>query len=76
MLSSVLRSKRAIAVNIQIMRIFTKFREMLQTHEDLRLKLEVMEKRYDEQFKIVFDAIKQLLETDVEEPPQIGYRES
>ncbi len=49
---------------------------MLQTHEDLRLKLEVMEKRYDEQFKIVFDAIKQLLETDVEEPPQIGYRES
>lgn len=76
MLSSVLRSKRAIAVNIQIMRTFTKFREMLQTHEDLRLKLEVMEKRYDEQFKIVFDAIKQLLETDVEEPPQIGYRES
>jgi hypothetical protein len=76
MLSSVLRSKRAIAVNIQIMRTFTKFREMLQTHEDLRLKLEVMEKRYDEQFKIVFDAIKQLLETDVEEPSQIGYRES
>jgi len=53
MLSSVLRSKRAIQVNIQIMRAFTQFRKMLSTHEDLKRKIESMEKKYDEQFQIV-----------------------
>jgi len=62
MLSSVLNSERAIKVNIQIMRTFTKLREMLMTHKDLKEKIEAMEKKYDYQFKIVFDAIKQLLE--------------
>jgi len=61
MLSSVLNSKRAIDVNIQIMRTFTRLREMLLTHKDLQRKIEEMEKKYDQQFKIVFDAIKQLL---------------
>jgi len=60
--SSVLNSERAIKVNIQIMRTFTKLREMLMTHKDLKEKIEAMEKKYDYQFKIVFDAIKQLLE--------------
>ena len=62
MLSSVLNSKRAILVNIQIMRAFTKLRAMLLTHKDLKIKIEAMEKKYDRQFKIVFDAIRQLLE--------------
>src|SRR4030042_2478878 len=62
MLSSVLNSDRAIKVNIQIMRTFTKLREMLMTHKKLKEKIEAMEKEYDYQFKIVFDAIKQLLE--------------
>ncbi|MFC2061337.1 ORF6N domain-containing protein [Elusimicrobiota bacterium] len=69
MLSSVLRSKRAIEVNIQIMRIFAKFRKMLSTHADLKRKIEAMEKKYDKQFKIVFDVMKKLLE-----PPKDGKR--
>ena len=64
MLSSVLRSKRAIQVNIQIMRTFTQLRNMLTTHEDLRHKIEAMERTYDKQFRIVFEAITQLLEVD------------
>ena len=62
MLSSVLNSERAILVNIQIIRTFTKLREMLATHKDLQKKVVAMEGKYDKQFKIVFDAIKQLLE--------------
>jgi len=62
MLSSVLNSERAIQVNILIMRAFNKLREMLSTHEDLRRKVEAMEKKYDRQFKVVFDAIKQLID--------------
>ena len=63
MLSSVLNSERAIQVNIQIMRAFIKLKEMLSTHKDLKQKIEEMEKKYDYQFKIVFDAIKQLIRT-------------
>jgi len=66
MLSSVLNSKRAIQVNIQIMRTFTKIREIMATHDGLRRKIESMEKKYDYQFKVVFDAIKRLLE-----PPKV-----
>jgi len=72
MLSSVLNSSRAIQVNIQIMRAFIKLRRMLLTNTDLRRKIEEMERKYDRQFAIVFEAIKQLLE-----PPKqtraIGY---
>ncbi|MFC1828992.1 ORF6N domain-containing protein [Thermodesulfobacteriota bacterium] len=64
MLSSVLRSKRAIQVNIQVMRAFTQLRKMLSTHEDLKIKIESMEKKYDQQFQVVFEAIKQLLSED------------
>jgi phage regulator Rha-like protein len=73
MLSSVLNSERAIKVNIQIMRIFTKLREMLMTHKDLKEKIEAMEKRYDYQFKIVFEAIKQLLEPPEKTKKKIGF---
>ena len=75
MLSSVLNSKRAIQVNIQIMRTFTKIRELLATHKDLQRKIEDMESKYDEQFKIVFEAIRQLLEPPIPEKPKgrIGF---
>jgi len=62
MLSSVLNSDRAIKVNIQIMRAFVQLRQMLLANTDLRRKIEEMEKKYDQQFAIVFEAIKQLLE--------------
>ncbi|MBM4056315.1 MAG: ORF6N domain-containing protein [Planctomycetes bacterium] len=74
MLSSVLNSERAIQVNIQIMRAFIKLKEMLSTHKDLKLKIEEMEKRYDYQFKIVFDAIKQLLEPPTKSKGKIGFQ--
>ena len=73
MLSSVLRSKRAVQVNIQIMRAFTQLRKMLSTHEDLKRKIESMEKKHDEQFRIVFEAIKQLIETDEKPKKKIGF---
>lgn len=61
MLSSVLRSKRAVQVNIEIMRAFVRLREMIESHKDLARKLEALEKRYDAQFKVVFDAIRELM---------------
>ena len=65
MLSTVLNSKRAIQVNIEIMRAFVRLREILATHKDLARKLEELEKKYDEQFRVVFEAIRQLMA-----PPQ------
>ena len=73
MLSSVLRSKRAIHVNIQIVRAFTQLRQMLSTHEDLKRKIESIEKKYDEQFQIVFEAIKQLLSEEDKPKKKIGF---
>jgi len=73
MLSSVLKSKRAIEVNIAIMRAFVKLREMMTTHSDLKRKIESMEKKYDEQFQIVFEAIKQLLTEEDKPNKKIGF---
>jgi hypothetical protein len=75
MLSSVLRSKRAIQVNIAIMRAFVTFREMLATHKDLADKLAELEQRYDEKFRVVFDAIRQLMAQPAldEQRRQIGF---
>jgi len=61
MLSSVLQSDRAIHVNIEIMRAFVRFRQMLATHAELARKLKALEKKYDAQFKVVFDAIRELM---------------
>ena len=61
MLSSVLRSKRAIDVNIQIMRTFVRLRKMLGSHKQLVRRLDALERKYDTQFKVVFDAIRQLM---------------
>jgi hypothetical protein len=75
MLSSVLNSELAIKVNIQIMRAFVQLRRMLLTNADLRRKIEKMEKKYDKQFAIVFQAIKQLLEPPpIKSKPPIGFR--
>ena len=73
MLSSVLNSKRAIQVNIQIMRTFTQIRKMLVSHKDLREKLENMEKKYDKQFRVVFETLKLLLKEDEEPKKRIGF---
>jgi hypothetical protein len=61
MLSSVLRSDRAIHVNIEIMRAFVRLRQILTAHPDLSFKLAALEKKYDAQFKAVFDAIRELM---------------
>jgi len=75
MLSGVLRSKRAIQVNIQIMRAFIQLKRLLLTNMDLKRKIEGMEKKYDKQFAIVFQAIKQLLESaPVKEKRITGFR--
>lgn len=73
MLSSVLNSERAIKVNIQIMRAFVQLKRLILTNSDLRRKIEAMEKKYDKQFAIVFEAIKQLLEPPVREKRAIGF---
>jgi len=75
MLSGVLYSKRAIQVNIQIMRAFIQLKRMLLTNADLRRKIEEMERKYDKQFAIVFRAMKQLLEPPpAKEKKIIGFR--
>ncbi|HOO44770.1 MAG TPA: ORF6N domain-containing protein [Deltaproteobacteria bacterium] len=73
MLSSILRSHRAIAVNIEIMRAFVKLREMVSTHKKLAAKLEELEQKYDEQFKVVFDVLHQLLDVPQKTHKRIGF---
>ena len=73
MLSSVLNSDRAVEVNIQIMRTFVKLREMMSSHKELARKLSELEKKYDGQFQIVFEAIRQLIEQPEKPRRKIGY---
>jgi hypothetical protein len=73
MLSSVLKSERAIQVNIAIMRSFVKIREMLSAHKDLARKLQEMEKKYDSQFRVVFDAIRELMRSPEKTKRKIGF---
>jgi hypothetical protein len=73
MLSSVLNSERAVQVNIQIMRTFTKLRRLLASHRELRRKIEEMEKKYDGQFKVVFDAINELMEIPDRTVKNVGF---
>ena len=75
MLSGVLNSQRAIGVNIAIMRAFSRLREMLAPHKDLERKLNQLEKKYDAQFRAVFDAIRQLMAPSLpENDRKIGFR--
>jgi hypothetical protein len=76
MLSSVLRSPRAIQVNIAIMRAFVRLREMLASHKDLARKVDELEKKYDSQFKVVFDAIRALMQPSPAAKRRIGFIET
>lgn len=73
MLSSVLRSKRAVHVNIEIMRAFVRLRQILTAHKDLERKLVALENKYDEQFRMVFEAIRQLMRPPATERKKIGF---
>ena len=73
MLSTVLRSKRAISVNIEIMRAFVKLRQLLASNTDLAHRVDELESKYDKQLKIVFDAIRQLIATPVRGRKEIGF---
>ncbi|HLC64401.1 MAG TPA: ORF6N domain-containing protein [Patescibacteria group bacterium] len=74
MLSSVLKSQRAIQANIAIMRTFTKLREILLTNKELREKIEKMEKKYDEKFRTVFEVIKKLIKEEERPKTEIGFK--
>lgn len=73
MLSSVLNSERAVKINIEIMRVFVKMRHLMIEHKDLALRLDVLEHRYDENFKIIFDALRDLMITPEPENRPIGF---
>lgn len=74
MLSSVLNSERAIAVNIEIMRAFVRLRQLLATNAKLSRRLDELEKKYDKQFGIVFEAIRELMDPSAETAkPPIGF---
>jgi hypothetical protein len=73
MLSSVLHSKQAVQVNVEIMRTFVRLREILATHADLSRRLVELENKYDKQFAMVFDAIRQLMIPPAHPHREIGY---
>ena len=73
MLSSVLRSKRAVLVNVEIMRAFVRLRQMLAAHADLQRGITNLEAKYDAKFKVVFDAIRQLMEPPPKPRKRIGF---
>ncbi len=73
MLSSALKSKRAVQVNIEIMRAFVRLRKILASHADLVRKLEALEKKYDAQFKVVFEAIRELMKPPESKKRPIGF---
>jgi len=73
MLSSILNSKQAIQVNIAIMRAFVLLRRMLLSHEDLARKVDALERKYDAQFRVVFDAIRALMEPPKPPRRRIGF---
>ena len=74
MLSSILRSRRAVQVNIEIMRTFVKLRRWMVTHADLARKLATLEGKYDMQFRAVFDAIRRLMAPPEKERKEIGFK--
>ena len=74
MAASVLNSPTAVRVSVEVVRAFVRMREMLATHRDLLRKLEALEKKYDAQFRVVFDAIRQLMAEDAKPKRRIGFR--
>ena len=74
MLSSVLRSARAVRVNVEIMRTFVRLRNILGSHADLARELAALEAKYDGQFEVVFEAIRELMAPPPSPPMMIGFR--
>jgi len=74
MLASVLKSSVAVETSIQVVRAFVKLRELLASHEDLARRLTELEGKYDQQFQVVFDAIRQLMKPIVESGHEIGFK--
>jgi hypothetical protein len=74
MLSSVLRSPRAIQVNVELMRAFVRLRQLLESHAELAKKLNALEKKYDAKFKVVFEAIRELMAPPPSSRRKIGFR--
>lgn len=74
MLSSVLRSKRAINVNVEIMRAFVKLRQIFASDAELSRRLDELESKYDKQFRVVFAAIRQMMSTPIRDSKEIGFR--
>lgn len=74
MLSSVLNSERAILVNVEIMRAFVQLRQLLASNAELSRRLDELESKYDKQFRVVFEAIRQLMATPVRDSKEIGFR--
>ena len=73
MLSSVLRGDRAVQVNIAIMRAFVRLRQLLATHAELAGKLDEMEEKYDDPFRIVFDALRRLMTPPADPAREMGF---
>ncbi len=73
MLSSVLRSERAVQVNVAIMRAFVRLRRLMLDHDELAQKINSMERKYDGQFKVVFDAIRELMQPARSSKRRIGF---
>ena len=74
MLSSVLKSDRAVQVNIEIKRAFVRLRELLASNEELNRRLDVLERKYDGQFKVVFEAIREVMKPESSKKTAIGFR--
>jgi hypothetical protein len=74
MLSGILNSERAINVNIAIMRAFVQMRRLMETHKELAKKINELESKYDEQFSIVFEAIRQLIQKENEPRNPVGFK--
>jgi hypothetical protein len=76
MLSSVLRSDRAVQVNVEIMRTFVRFRELISSHKELARRLDELERKYDDKFRVVFDAIRQLMAPPAGKRRPIGFQQT
>lgn len=74
MLSSVLKSQRAIQVNIEIMRAFVRMRQMMASHEELARRLDELERKYDVRFRVVFDALRKLMQPPETKSRRVGFR--
>jgi phosphomevalonate kinase len=79
MLSSILRSERAVQVNIQIMRVYNKMKELVQTNKDILMKLESLEKdsiKHDKEIKLIFDSIRRLIVEPIQRTQRIGFKKN